>query len=105
MTLSLIDHYYACKLSGMEDRAKEAIKLIDDILINFESTYERYNLKQYKISRKDFVECIKPTIEKAKYNVVTRAAKRVAASHLCSEPGVQAFPVKDREVNAFTDHS
>lgn len=104
LTLALINLYYAYRLLDMNKEKKKTLQLLKDVLIDFENTYERYNLAQYEVSKKTFEKTIAPSIENAKYNVVSRAAKRVAANHLLGNPDVDFVSEEDRKINAYTDH-
>lgn len=104
MTLSLINLSYSYNLQGMTKEKDAAIKMIEDVLVHFENSYDRYQLKGYKVLKKEFNETLKPTVEGTKYNVVTRAARRVAAIHLLREGKCDFLTEKDKELNAYTDH-
>lgn len=103
LSLSLITLYYVYKYLGWTDHAKKCLDLYHEILVKFENTYERYNLKQYNVTKKVFTDTIKPAIDNAKYNVVARAARKIGARHL-SQEDVDWLQKKDGELKSFTDH-
>ncbi len=103
LSLSLITLYYVYKYLGWSEKQQSCLDLYYHLLIKFDTTYNRYNLKQYKVTKKVFTETIKPAIDNVRYNVVARAARKVGARHL-SDENVSFIQKKDAELKSYTDH-
>ncbi|MBI3736182.1 hypothetical protein HY256_06680, partial [Candidatus Sumerlaeota bacterium] len=82
LTLALCNGAYVYNWLKDTKRARKMVDLIKNELIGFEGAYQRYDLSEYGVKRKNWEEALLSEIDDSKENVVRRAARRVAAVHL-----------------------
>lgn len=89
---------------GKNDKAKKVVEVLKEELINFDNAYSRYNLSEYGVTKDEWKEAIKSVVEESNLNVVTRAAKRIAARHLRPFGYRKDFSLDDENLTTNTGH-
>lgn len=82
MSLAFVDAIRAFRWAGKPDQAAALFAVFERELLQFESAYERHNLAALGVEKKDWDEAIRSAIADSQYNIVTRAARRIAARYL-----------------------
>ncbi|HBF35418.1 TPA: hypothetical protein DDW35_12725, partial [Candidatus Sumerlaeota bacterium] len=95
LTLSFCMAIAALHYHGQEEKAAELANLLESELLGFANAYERYNLAEFGVDKKDWEKTIASETPDSKLNVVERAARRIAARHLEDFGYNDQFPEDD----------
>lgn len=89
---------------GDKKRADAMVDVMERELMDFESAFERYDLKDYGVSKTAWNRAIASEIDETKLNVVARAARRTAARHLGDLGYGERFGEEDEEIPTNVGH-
>ena len=89
---------------NQQAEAKKIVKIMKDELIQFETAYQRYNLAEFGITEIEWKDAIKSAVDDCSFNVVERAARRIAARHLRPLGYRKEFTLDDENVPTSVGH-
>ena len=92
------------KYRGEDDAADAMVDALMTELIDFESAYERCDLKEFGVSKTAWNRAIASEVDDSKLNVVARAARRTAARHLAELGYEDRFDEDDEEISTNVGH-
>jgi hypothetical protein len=104
LTLAICDAIHVHVWRKDMRRARKLVDLIKTELLDFESAYERYDLKSLGVSRRCWQQTIASHVEETNENLVARAASRVAAAHLRPLGFTRDFSRKDEQKTINVGH-
>lgn len=81
MTLAFVHAVQAFLWMEKPEEANALLDVLEKELFDFESAFERCNLAELGVTKKEWRETLQSEIEESSLNVVARAARRVAARH------------------------
>ena len=104
LTLGLCNAVQIYKWQGNEAGAKALLDLLKSEVFDFATAYKRYKLMDMGVTEAEWKDAIKSEVEESKENLVSRAARRVAARHMRALGFKKEFAKEDEAITTNTGH-
>jgi hypothetical protein len=104
ITLSMVNAMYVYRWLGKKDEEKKVYSVMKTELLEFQDGYERYQLAQYGVTKEEWEDAIKSTVEENDMNVVERAVYRISARNLRPLGYRKEFTREHEDLTCNTGH-
>ncbi|MFH0792850.1 MAG: hypothetical protein V2A74_02325, partial [bacterium] len=104
LTLGLCNAMQIYKWQEKETEAKALLDGFKTEMLDFAGAYKRHKLADMGVTEAEWKDAIKSEVEDSKENLVTRAARRIAARHLRALGYKKEFTKEDESVTTNTGH-
>lgn len=104
MTLSLCNLIALYRWTDNPEKEKETFDLLQNELLDFQSAFERYGLRDLGVTPPEWQDVLESHVEDSELNVIERAARRLAARHLRPLGYKKQFSREDEFITTNVGH-
>ncbi len=104
LTLAYVNMIAASHYLGKGQDSEQYFTHLEEHLFNFGEAYDRFDLKDYGVSKQAWNKAMQSEVNESKMNVVERASRRTATRHLMDFGYEDRFTMDDEEMTTNVGH-